>query len=290
LAQAKIVVDLLQAHHPGIQFDVHPLQTEGDRISAKRSLPHSGKALFTGAIERALIAGRVDMAVHSYKDMANGSPDELAVAAVPPREDARDALVSRRFPSLDALPERCRIGTSSLRRAAQVRAKRPLAIIEELHGNVETRLRTLDERGWDGIVLAAAGLKRLGLHSNISQVLSPDDVVPAPAQGALAIQTRRDDDAQVTAATIDDPATRVCVEAERRLSAALGGDCNVPFGALAHIEADQLVLDAMVADPTGRRVLRARLRGPIGDWRRTADAALRQLLDQGAGPLLEAVR
>lgn len=242
----------------GEQTRIEIVKTTGDKIADVPLAQAGGKGLFTKEIEEALLAGVIDLAVHSLKDVPAELPAGLALAAFPEREDPRDALIGR---TLAELRPGDKVGTGSLRRAAQLHAlKRGLAI-ETLRGNVDTRLRKLDEGQYDAIVLAAAGLRRLGWESRITELLDPSVMCPAPGQGALAIETRDDGAAQQVARKLDHAETRAAVTAERELLAVLEGGCQVPIGAYAHLEASSIHLRAMVASPDGQRMVRDGLCG-----------------------------
>lgn len=237
--------------------------TTGDRVQDRRLMEIGGKALFTKEIEEALLEGRVDVAVHSMKDVPADQPGGLCIAAVPPREDARDAFVSEAFATFADLPVGARLGTASLRRQAQALALRPDLQIGMLRGNVDTRLRKLAEGEFDAILLAVSGLNRLGFEGVIRERLSPDDFLPAPGQGALALQTRIDglDAAWVTA--LNDPMTALAVAAERGAMTALEGSCRTAIGAHAEIAAGHLRLTTEMLAPDGS--VRWRRSGEIGD-------------------------
>ncbi|MCS6626489.1 hydroxymethylbilane synthase [Roseibacterium beibuensis] len=225
--------------------------TTGDRVQDRRLMEIGGKALFTKEIEEALLDGRVDVAVHSMKDVPAEQPDGLCIAAVPPREDARDAFVSEAFASFGELPAGARLGTASLRRQAQALALRPDLRIEMLRGNVDTRLRKLAEGEFDAILLAVSGLNRLGFEDVIRERLALDDFLPAPGQGALALQTRADDRGAAWLAALDDPATALAVAAERGAMTALEGSCRTAIGAHAEIAAGKLRLTTEMLAPDG---------------------------------------
>jgi len=237
--------------------------TTGDRVQDVRLMEIGGKALFTKEIEEALLDGRVDVAVHSMKDVPAEQPHGLCIAAVPPREDPRDAFVSDAFASFADLPMAARLGTASLRRQAQALALRPDLQIEMLRGNVDTRLRKLADGAFDAILLAAAGLNRLGLDGAIRERLSLDDFLPAPGQGALALQTRTDDRGAAWVAALDDPATALAVAAERGAMTALEGSCRTAIGAHAEIAAGRLRLTTEMLAPDGS--VRWRRVGEISD-------------------------
>lgn len=289
LAQARLVAEALENRAP-VHCRVVPIRTEGDQRPPTRPPRWGVKALFTGQIEADLSVGKVDVAVHSLKDLPSSSADTLLLAAVPEREDPRDVLVSAKYRRLAELPRGSRIGTSSLRRAAQLRAMGKEFQIEQLHGNVETRLRKLGENPWDGIVIAAAGLRRLGLGDRVTEVIAPEQMLPAPGQGALAVQVRKDDAKVLDWVTrLDHVASRQAVEAEREFAQRLEGDCNVPVAALAEI-GDKLRLTGAVFSPDGTRSVRGQITGEPNEaaslGRRLAD----DLLRSGAATILEAAR
>ncbi len=239
------------------------IKTSGDQMTAAPQAGTSVKGLFTKEIEEALLAGRIQAAVHSLKDLPAEIDARLTIAAIPAREDPRDALVGRRLAELVA---GARVGTSSLRRAAQLRHLRPDLRLEDLRGNVDTRLRKLDAGMYDAVVLAAAGLRRLGLEGRIAELLDPEVFCPAPGQGALAIQARADDAETLRRLeALDDPAARAETTAERAMLAELGGGCRTPIGGLARVNGARLVLTGVVASPDGAEVLRATLDGPAAD-------------------------
>ena len=238
----------------GEQTRIEIIKTTGDKITDVPLAQVGGKGLFTKEIEEALLAGSIDLAVHSLKDMPAALPDGLTLAAFPEREDPRDALIGC---TLAELRPGMRVGTSSLRRAAQLHALGLGLVIETLRGNVDTRLRKLDEGQYDAIVLAAAGLRRLGWENRITELLDPAVMCPAPGQGALAIETRDDDGAaREIARKLDHAETRAAVTAERALLAVLEGGCQVPIGAYAQLEGSSIHLRAIVASPDGKRVIR----------------------------------
>ena len=268
----------------GEESRIEVIHTTGDRITNLALSKVGSKGLFTKEIEEALLAGTIDVAVHSMKDMPTGIPAGLTIAAVPEREDARDALVG--WPLADGP----RVGTSSLRRAAQLRAHWPDLMIETIRGNVDTRLRKLDERQFDSIVLAAAGLRRLGLEARIAQLLDPALMCPAVGQGALAVETRGDGGAaHVVCAQLDNAAARTAVTAERAVLAALGGGCQVPIGAHARIEGGDLSIDAVVVSPDGSQQVRRSARGPSADAQQTGARLGEELLSGGAREILARV-
>lgn len=237
------------------------IKTTGDKILDVPLARIGGKGLFTKEIEEALLDGRVDMAVHSLKDLPTTLPEGLAIAAMPQREDPRDVLVGG---TLEGLPDGARVGTGSLRRAAQLRALRPGLVVADIRGNVDTRLRKHKEGQYDALVMASAGLTRLGLQAEIGEYLAPEIFLPAVAQGALAIETRADGGPGWRAASaLHDAQAAATVEAERSLLAGLGGGCQVPVGAYATSEGERLLLRAVVVSPDGLRLVRRQLEGNV---------------------------
>lgn len=256
--QAEHVRDLLQALYPACEIRIDGMTTEGDRVLDRALYEIGGKALFIKELEHALLEGRADLAVHSLKDVPMIVPAPFELAAVLLREDPRDAFVSTRYAELDALPDGAVVGTSSLRRAAQVRARRPGLVVRALRGNVNTRLAKLDAGDYDAILLAAAGLKRLGLADRIRQVVAPTICLPAAGQGALGIEIRADRaDIARWLAPLADTATTVQVAAERAVSRDLGGSCRVPLAAYCERQGHGLLLRGRVAAEDGHVMLEA---------------------------------
>jgi len=263
------------------------IRTTGDKITDVPLAKVGTKGLFTKEIEEALLAGAIDLAVHSMKDLPTELPEGLTIAAVPAREDPRDALIGKKLSELAA---GSKVGTSSLRRAAQLRALRPDLRVESLRGNLDTRLRKLDEGRYDAIVLAAAGLKRMGWENRIAEVLSTDYMCPAVGQGALAIETRAGHgDAERICRALDHAETRLAVAAERALLAALGGGCQVPIGAYAQVDGDEVRLTAVVCTPDGDRLLRRNATGATLDPESLGNRLAQELLGAGADEILESV-
>jgi hydroxymethylbilane synthase len=263
LRQVELVSDALRAAHPDLSLEVREIRTEGDRSTAPLA-EIGGLGVFTKAIEDALLAREADIAVHSLKDLPTQLAEGLTIAAVLPRADVHDALVTRDGIPLADLPPGARIGTGSGRRAVLLRALRPDVETAEIRGNVDTRIRKVESHEYDGAVLALAGLERLGRADKAAHVFSVDEMLPAVGQGALAVQVRADDaETLALASPIDDPATRACVDAERAYLARLGGGCRQPVGACAVIDRDQLWLRVMIA--YGERIARAEVRGNPGD-------------------------
>lgn len=284
---------LWQAHHVasrltqlGATTRIEVIKTTGDHLQTASLAQAGGKGLFTKEIEDALLAGSIDLAVHSLKDLPTETPPGLAIAAIPPREDPRDAMVGLRVADL---PLGARVGTSSGRRAAQLRLLRPDLQIDPVRGNVDTRLRKLKDGEFDAIVLAAAGLLRLGLDREIAEVLLPEQVCPAPGQGALAIQTRMGDPAQWVCQELNDEATEQAVTCERAALAALGGGCQLPIGAFARIVDDSLDLIAVVISPDGSHHLKARVSGARAKPKDLGRRAAEELVRQGADKILASI-
>jgi len=266
---------------------IETIKTTGDKISGIALSQVGTKGLFTKEIEEALLAGEIDLAVHSLKDMPTDLPAGLTLAAIPEREDARDALVGRR---LADLAPGARVGTGSLRRAAQLRALRPDLQIEDIRGNVDTRLRKLDEGRYDAIVLAAAGLRRLGCESRIAELFDPTIMCPAVGQGALAVETRDDGGPAFQIAKIlEDPETRAAVTAERAVLAPLGGGCQAPMGTHAFIKAQTLFVLALIVSPDGAQVVQKETQGPVAEAAALGYALGDELLAAGGKQILDAV-
>jgi hydroxymethylbilane synthase len=269
----------------GYPSRIEIVKTTGDKITDVPLAQVGTKGLFTKEIEEALLEGRADLAVHSLKDLPTELPAGLVLAAIPAREDPRDALVGRR---LAELPAGAKLGTSSLRRAAQLRKVRPDLRIEPVRGNLDTRLRKLDAGQYDAIVLAAAGLKRLGWEDRIAEILPPEMMCPAAGQGALAIETTSGT-GLLACQCLEHPATRAAVTAERFLLAALGGGCQVPIGAYATVTGDRLSLQAVVVSPDGVDLVRERSEGSAADAQRIGRELGEALLAAGADRILESV-
>lgn len=286
--QAEHIQARLQSLYPEIRVEILGMTTQGDQILDKTLSKIGGKGLFVKELELALQQGRADLAVHSIKDVPMVLPEGFALAAICQREDPRDALVSNQHTDLSALPAGAVVGTSSLRREAQLRARFPHLSIKPLRGNVQTRLAKLDQGEYDAIILAAAGLKRLGLESRIAALLDPNDSVPAAGQGALGIEIRADrNDLAQMLAVLDHAETHACVEAERALSRALGGSCQLPLGAYATLEAEVLELNGLLAHPDGSLILRAQARAPQQYADALGRAVAKTLREQGADALIK---
>jgi len=271
----------------GFTCKLEIIHTTGDKITDVALSKVGTKGLFTKEIEEALLAGTIDLAVHSLKDMPTDLPAGLTLAAIPEREDPRDALIGGRLANLS---QRAHVGTSSLRRAAQLRAIRPDLEISDIRGNLDTRLRKLDEGKYDAIVLAAAGLRRLGWDHRITELLGPEVMCPAVGQGALAVETRDDSgEAQQACGRLEHAETRIAVTAERAVLAALGGGCQVPIGAYATLDGAKVQLRAIIVSPDGAQVIRKEASGQAVDAARIGRTLGDELLAEGGAKILETV-
>jgi hydroxymethylbilane synthase len=288
--QAEHIRDRLRALYPQTEVSILGMTTQGDQILDVSLSKIGGKGLFVKELETALEDGRADFAVHSLKDVPMHLPEGFVLAAIGEREDPHDALVSNDYESLASLPAGSVVGTSSLRRESQLRARFPHLVIEPLRGNVQTRLRKLDEGQYAAIILAAAGLKRLGLAARIRAIISSEESLPAVGQGALGIECRADRaDVIAMLQPLHHPDTAACVLAERAMSRALNGSCQVPLGGYAQVQDGQLRMRGFVASPDGQQMMRAEATGemvkPEVLGKQIADA----LLAQGAGVILAAL-
>jgi hydroxymethylbilane synthase len=289
--QAEHVAGLLRRLSDAPQVELVRIKTEGDRIVDAPLSTVEGKGFFTKEIEVALLERRVDLAVHSLKDLETSMPEGLCLGAVLEREDPRDVLVSRGAREFEALPAGSRIGTSSRRRRAMLQHWREDVQIEDLRGNVPTRIRKLDEGAYEAIVLAGAGVKRLGMHERISSWLPEERLPPAVGQGAVAVQTRADDEATLLCVRrLDHRPTRQATAAERALLRELEGGCQVPIGALARVDSGRLTLHAALCDLDGRRFLRRAREGPVDEAEAIGRALARELRDCGGDGILASFR
>ena len=293
LWQANHISALLRAR--GHEVEIEIIHTTGDKITdvplaqvgTKGGL---GKGIFTKEIEEALAAGRVDLAVHSLKDLPTELPPGFEIAAITKREDPRDAFCSRFYSKVEDLPQGARVGTSSLRRQAQLKAIRPDLEIYPLRGNVDTRLRKLEQGEYDAIILASAGLKRFGKTELVKQIVPAEKMCPAAGQGALAIEIREGDSATRNLLEfLNDPAARATTTCERALLNSLGGGCQVPIGAFAEMRPGKLHLEAIVAEPDGSKLLRESRDGNLNDPEALGNAVGKALLNRGGDQILEAV-
>lgn len=290
LWQAHYVKNRLESLYPDSQIELVPLSTRGDKILDSPLSKVGGKGLFVKELELAILEDRADLAVHSMKDVPVDFPAGLGLSVICERDDPRDALVSPGYASIDELPLGSRVGTSSLRRQCQLRARRPDLQILDLRGNVNSRLAKLDAGEFDAILLATAGLKRLDFTDRIRISLDPAESLPANGQGAIGIECRLNDHALLALlAPLDHFPTRQCVLAERAMNLALQGGCQVPIGAYAEQRGDQLWLRGLVGDPNGLHILRAEAQGPANEPLLLGQRVAEQLKAQGAGQILARV-
>jgi len=287
--QAEWVKNRLEELHPGLEARLVKIKTTGDKITDSPLAKIGGKGLFTREIEEALLGGEVDLAVHSMKDMPYKLPEGLVIGCVPPREDPFDALVSK-GDTLMRLEEGARVGSSSLRRVAQLKRLRPDLDYLPLRGNVETRIRKMDEGRCDAVVLAVAGLRRMGLEGRVVEYLRPPDFLPAVGQGAIAVQIREDDEGtRELIAAMEDERARAATLAERSFLSVLEGGCQVPMAAHASITGGKLRLVGMVSDLNGKRVCRDEVEGDPSGAESLGERLGRALLDAGAGEILKEI-
>ena len=285
--QARYIQAHLQVLYPQISVAILGMTTTGDQILNSPLARIGGKGLFVKELEQALEDGRADLAVHSMKDVPMNLPEGFELAAIGEREDPRDAFVSNHFAGLDDLPEGSVVGTSSLRRQSQLIARFPSLKIESLRGNLQTRLRKLDDNQYAAIILAAAGLNRLGMANRIAGLIAPEHSIPAVGQGALGIEIRAGrGDIKTLLAPLNHPTTAACVTAERAASRALAGSCQVPLGAYARIENDMMTMIGFVASVDGTRMVRAEVSGVPSDADTLGRGLAQQLVDQGADRIL----
>ena len=288
LYQAELICDRLRAAHPELAapgaLELVPIRTTGDRVQTRLLAEIGGKGLFTKEIEEALLDGRIDLAVHSLKDMETVLPAGLAIGVVLKRDDPRDVLVGRTALTLAGLPEGARVGTASLRRRAQLLRRRPDLAVVPIRGNVNTRLAKLDAGEVEALVLALCGLERLGKKGAIGEILDTDVMLPAVGQGVLAVECRAlDETIRRLLAPLHDEPSAACVLAERSMLAALDGSCRTPIAGLARIDGDRLSLDALLLSPDGTAERRGSLAGPVSDAA-SIGAALGEQLRRDAGP------
>ena len=288
LWQAEHVADQLRRAHPDLQVVLVPMTTQGDRIQDRSLAAIGGKGLFIKELEVAMQEHRADIAVHSMKDVPADLPPGMALGAILTRADTRDALIANHYPSVDELPANARVGTSSLRRQAQLLARRGDLRIEPLRGNVDTRLRRLDEGDLHAIVLASAGLIRLGWESRITERVSTNICLPAVGQGAIGIECRADDDKVLSRLRVlDHPATHTALKAERAFSLRLGGSCQSPIAALATLEGGVLSLHGLVAEPDGSHIWRDAIQGEPQHAETLGAQLADRVLKAGAHALLQ---
>ncbi len=290
LWQAEHVAARLRAAHPGLTVELVTMSTRGDKILDVPLAKVGGKGLFVKELEQGLLEGAADIAVHSMKDVPVDFPTGLHLPVILEREDPRDAFVSDRFPALEALSEGARVGTSSLRRQVQLREKRPDLDIRDLRGNVNTRLAKLERGDYDAIILASAGLKRLGLSDRITGVLEPEVLLPAIGQGAIGIECREGDERVASlVGVLDDPDTHTRVQAERAMNTRLAGGCQVPIAGYAEIGDGRLRLRGLVGRTDGSEVVRGEVQGYPGDAESLGRSLAEDLLARGADRILESL-
>jgi hydroxymethylbilane synthase len=286
VAQSNQVADALRAR--GLEVELVTIRTSGDRLADVALADFGGKALFVKEIEEALLDGRVDAGVHSLKDMPAVLPEGLCLAAFPPREDPRDVLLTRAGGGLADLPRGARVATSSLRRRALLLARRPDLSVEPIRGNVDTRLRKLDEGLYDAMVMARAGLDRLGLKPEHSHVLSAEELLPAVGQGILGVEVRAVDQLVLeTLSSLDDAAARTEALAERAFLRRLGAGCHTPVAGLARLTGATVEMDGLVSSLDGRTVIRGRAGGPANRAEAVGESLAEDLLSRGARAILD---
>lgn len=291
LWQANEVARLLTEHHPDIEIEIIGMTTEGDRFLQASLAAAGGKGLFVKELEQCLLDNHADIAVHSMKDVPYELPASLEIHAILAREDPRDAFVSNQYKTLDELPHNAIVGTSSTRRECQLRALRSDLNIQPLRGNVNTRLKKLDDGQYDAIILASAGLKRLGFEDRIADLISIDASLPAIGQGAIGIECRDNDTAtREILAPLHDEGTSLSVIAERGVSTALSANCHLPIAAHATQSSDALTLNALVGLPDGSKIVRASATGPHDEITHVIQQVVNQLMDQGASELVDSLR
>lgn len=290
LWQARYVQEALKARHPELDIDLVTMSTQGDRILDTPLAKVGGKGLFVKELEVGMLEGRADLAVHSMKDVPVEFPQGLCLGAVLPREDPRDVLISNKFSNLHELPEGARVGTSSLRRQCQLRAMRPDLQVLDLRGNVNTRLKKLDNGEYDAILLAAAGVKRMGWEARITERLVPEQFLPAIGQGAIGIEMRGDDQRVASlVGELNDPQTAIRIQAERALNEALQGGCQVPIAGYSEISQGVIVLRALVGRPDGTQLVHGVISGKPEDAVELGQVLAEDLLSRGAREILREV-
>ena len=285
--QAQFVRARLQETHPGLSVGIRTVKTLADRFLHKALSEMGGKGVFIKELEQALLNDEADLAVHSMKDVTIDMPAGLTIAAIMEREDPRDVFISNRYPSLREMPEDARVGTSSLRRQCQLKAAYPGLSLREIRGNVGSRLQKLDNGAYDSLILAAAGMKRLGMERRIRTFLDVAEILPAIGQGALGIETRSDDaQAERFVRPLNHAPTRLCVHAERALSRKLYGGCHLPLAGYAHISGETLFMSALVGNPDGSRIVKDTISGNAVHAEKLGNELAEGLLLQGADEIL----
>ena len=288
LWQANHVKEMIEALSPENQVELVIIKTKGDKILDAPLAKIGGKGLFVKEIEEALLENQVDMAVHSMKDVPTELPHGLVIGAIPQREEPWDLLVVKEEAHLQDLPRGAKVGTSSLRRQSQLLARRPDLDIQPLRGNLDTRFRKLKETPLDAIVVALAGVKRLGINSLPMRVLSPQECLPAIGQGALALEVREGEMQEILDA-LHHPETAACVTAERAFLASIGGSCQIPVAALATVEGQELKLQGLIASPKGEEIYRGERKGILDQAQSMGEELAMDLLDQGGRRIIEAI-
>ena len=290
LWQANHVRDALLARHADLEIELVTMTTQGDKILDTPLAKVGGKGLFVKELETGMLEGRADLAVHSMKDVPVAFPEGLGLAAILPREDPRDALISNEYSSIDGLPQGARVGTSSLRRQCQLRHLRPDLQVLDLRGNVNTRLAKLDSGDYDAILLAAAGVKRMGWETRISELLVPEQFIPAIGQGAIGIEIRIDDGrVRTMIEALNDDQTAIRLRAERALNEALQGGCQVPIAGYSEISHGVIVLRALVGRPDGSEMVQGVISGRPDDAEELGQVLADDLLSRGARQILDDV-
>ncbi|MCM8857544.1 MAG: hydroxymethylbilane synthase [Candidatus Thiodiazotropha sp.] len=288
--QAEHVAAELKKAHPGIQIELLGMTTQGDKILDTPLAKIGGKGLFIKELEQGILNGQADIAVHSMKDVPVELPEGLHLAVIMQREDPRDAFVSNRYQHFNELPQGACVGTSSLRRQSQLSENRPDLVIKSLRGNVNTRLRKLDEGEYDAIILAAAGLKRLGFEARITALIGPEQSLPAIGQGAVGIECRADDPlVNDLIAPLHHQETAFCVLAERAMNQRLNGGCQVPIAGYAMLESGNLWLRGLVGEPDGSRIIRGEVEGTPEEAESMGKGLAERLLEWGADTILKAL-
>jgi hydroxymethylbilane synthase len=290
LSQTAWVKNQLLLHFPDANIDVTVIKTSADRDQTTSLRSASTVGVFVKELELALLAEEIDIAVHSMKDLPTQMPAGLHIAAVPQREDARDACIANRARNLSELLSGCLIGTGSVRRQAQILSLRPDLKIADIRGNVDTRLKKLQNGTYDAVILACAGLRRLGLENRISWAMEYAQMLPAPGQGALAVETRTNDPGvEAIVAALNDPPTAIAVSAERRFLQRMGGGCNIPVAVYARLRQNSLEIDGLVASPDGRRIVRDSMRQSAEMADEAVDCLAERILARGGREILDEV-
>lgn len=290
ITQSTMIKELIEKQHPGITVELIRITTKGDKILDVPLAKVGGKGLFVKELEDALLDGRADLAVHSMKDVPTDLPEGLHLGVVTERENPRDAFVSNKYSAVSELPQGATVGTSSLRRKSQLAAMRPDLVIEDLRGNVDTRLRKLDEGQYDAIILASAGLNRLGKSERITSFIEPVQMLPAIGQGALGLELRKDDaDLLEGISFLNHAPTATAVRAERAFLLRLEGGCQVPIGAFATTKGDSVTLTGLIASVDGKEILREQATGPASEAEKMGTDLAEKLLAMGGKEILDEV-